>query len=78
MSIKLADPEWLTPDQVADLLPRGNADWVRQQLRTGRLRGSKLGGAWFVEPAAVREMLDAASNSTARTTTSRRRRQRAS
>ena len=28
--------EYLTPEQAAELLPIGNADWVRQQLRTGR------------------------------------------
>jgi hypothetical protein len=69
-------PDWLTPEQVAARTPTGNADWVRQQLRTGKLRGSKIGGAWWVSPEAVAEMVAAASNSTARPATSRRRRQR--
>lgn len=74
------DPEtqWLTPEQVANMTPVGNADWVRQQLRAGRLRGSKVGGSWWVDPAAVREMVDAASNTAGRSPSSRRRRQRAS
>lgn len=76
MTDTLVHLEWLTPEQVAEKLPRGNADWVRKQLRTGRLRGSKVAGSWYIELAAVREMLEAGSNSTARPATSRRRRQR--
>lgn len=70
--------EWMTADQVASKLPRGNADWVRRELREGRLRGSKVRGTWYVEPDAVREMLESASNDPARSksATSRRRRQR--
>ena len=71
-------PNWLTPEQVAEMLPRGNADWVRRQLRAGRLIGFKVSGAWFVEPSAVREMVAAGSNSTVRPSSSRRRRRRAS
>lgn len=65
---------WLTPEQVAQdpRLPRGNADWVRKQLRRGTLRGSLVDGRWFVPEGAVDEMLNAASNET------RRRRKRAS
>ena len=64
----------LTPEQVAEdpRLPRGNADWVRKQLRAGRLRGSQINGRWYVEEGAIDEMFEAASNDT------RRRRKRAS
>ena len=55
---------YLTPEQASELLPYGNADWVRSQLRRGTLRGSKIGGRWMVEA-------EAGSNST-----TRRRRQR--
>lgn len=63
---------YLSPEQAAARLPIGNADWVRQQLRAGRLRGSKLGGRWVVEEAALEDLVEAGTNST------RRRRQRAS
>lgn len=63
---------YLTPEQAADLLPYGNADWIRQQLRRGTLRGSKVGGRWMVEESAIDEMVEAGSNST-----TRRRRRRA-
>ena len=57
---------YLTPEQVAERLPFGNAAWVREQLRKGALRGSKVGGRWVAEEAAIDEMVAAASNSTAR------------
>lgn len=63
---------YLTPEQAALLLPYGNADWIRQQLRRGTLRGSKVGGRWMVEESAIDEMVEAGSNST-----TRRRRRRA-
>jgi hypothetical protein len=69
-------PRYLTPEQVAARIPTGNADWVRQQLRAGKLRGSKIGGVWWIAPEAIDEMFAAASNSTARPATSRRRRRR--
>jgi len=53
---------YLTPEQAADMLPFGNADWVRQQLRAGNLRGSKLSGRWVVEAAAIDEMVAEGSN----------------
>lgn len=58
--------QYLTPEQAAELLPYGNADWIRQQLRRGALRGSKVGGRWMVEESAIDEMVEAASNSTTR------------
>lgn len=63
---------YLTPEQAAEILPFGNADWIRQQLRAGNLRGSKVSGRWLVEESAVVEMVTNGSNSTAR-----RRRRRA-
>lgn len=63
--------KYLTPEQASDLLPYGNADWVRSQLRRGTLRGSKIGGRWMVEAEAIHDMVAAGSNST-----TRRRRQR--
>lgn len=38
---------YLTPDQAAELRPFGNADWYREQLRLGKLHGSKIGGRWW-------------------------------
>lgn len=63
---------YLTPEQAAERLPFGNADWIRMQLRAGRLAGSKIGGRWVVEEAAIDDMVDAGTNVT------RRRRRRAS
>lgn len=54
--------EYLTPAQVADLLPGVTVWWVRDQLASGRLRGSKVGARWFIPAAAVDEMMAAASN----------------
>ena len=55
--------EYLTPEQAAELLPIGNADWVRQQLRTGRLSGSKVQGRWVTTREAIAAMVEAGSNS---------------
>ncbi|KAB2809226.1 helix-turn-helix domain-containing protein [Pimelobacter simplex] len=65
--------DYLTPEEASSRLPFGNADWIRMQLRAGRLRGSKIAGRWLVEASAIAEMVEAGSNSTAR-----RRRRRAS
>lgn len=62
----------LTPEQAAELLPFGNADWIRAQLRTGRLDGSKVAGRWLVTEDAITAMVAAGSNAT-----TRRRRRRA-
>lgn len=65
---ELKDDDLLTPEQAVEsnLLPFGNADWVRAQLRNGNLRGSKVAGRWLVSPAAIKEMVEAGSNSTRR------------
>jgi len=65
---------WITPEQAAANLPRFNADWVRQQLRTGALDGTKVGGRWLTTVEAVDSLIKAGTNSTA---TPRRRRRRA-
>lgn len=64
--------KWLTPEEAASRLPVGNADWFREQLRKGSLRGSKVGGRWLVDETAIDEMVEAGSNATTR----RRRRKR--
>lgn len=66
MTTKTTGPVYLTPEQAAERLPFGNADWIRQQLRGGRLRGSKVSGRWLVEESAINDMVEAGSNSTAR------------
>jgi len=63
--------KWITPEQASDLLPRGNADWIRIQLRKGTLEGSKVGGRWFTTQEALDAMVAAGSN------TQRRRKGRA-
>jgi excisionase family DNA binding protein len=68
----VSDVAYLTPEQAADRLPIGNADWIRHQLRAGRLRGSKIGGRWLVEEQAIADMVAAGTN-----TPTRRRRRRA-
>ena len=62
----MTKPRYLTPEQATTRLPFGNADWIRQQLRRGTLRGSKIGGRWMVEESAIEEMVEAGSNSTTR------------
>jgi hypothetical protein len=58
--------EWLTPKQAAGLLPFGNADWIRAQLRRGTLRGAKVAGRWLVTKVAIADMVNAGSNETRR------------
>ncbi|WP_067428448.1 MerR family transcriptional regulator [Nocardioides jensenii] len=69
----MTDTDLLTPEQAVEqrLLPFGNADWIRAQLRAGKLRGSKVAGRWLVSKEAIAEMVDAGTNTT------RRRRRRA-
>lgn len=71
MSTTAAGAVYLTPEQAAEMLPVGNAAWVRMQLRAGELRGSKIGGRWVVEASAIEELVEAKSNNPRR-----RRRQR--
>lgn len=71
MTAAVVEDVLLTPAQASARLPFGNADWVRAQLRAGRLRGSKVSGRWMVYESAITDMVEAGSNST------RRRRQRA-
>ena len=71
MSIVASD-DLLTPDDAARLRPSlGNPDWYREQLRLGKLHGSKVGGRWFTTLEDIDEMVEKAQNF------KRRRRQRA-
>lgn len=60
----MSDQKWLTPEQVADdpRIPHFNADWIRRQLRKGRLRGSLVGNRWLIPDGALSEMLEAHTN----------------
>lgn len=58
--------EWLTPEAAAKELPFGNADWIREQLRTGRLGGSKVRGRWMTTVEDIKAMVAKGSNSTTR------------
>lgn len=57
---------YLTPEQASELLPYGNADWVRSQLRRGKLQGFKIGGRWMLEAEAIDDMVENGRNSTKR------------
>ena len=64
--------EWLTPEEASALLPFGNADWVREQLRTGRLEGFKVAGRWMTTVDFVKAMVAGGSNSQTRRRKQRR------
>ncbi|MFS3128656.1 hypothetical protein ACLM5J_09650 [Nocardioides sp. Bht2] len=70
--------KYLTPAQVAEDedYPFGNADWVRAQLRTGALRGVKVGGRWMTTKEWVEDMLLAGGNQPAGPSRGYRRRRR--
>lgn len=66
--------DYMTPEQVADMLPRFNRDSVYKALKTGALEGFQPtgpGGPWLIKPEAVDAWITAGSNSV------RRRRRRA-
>lgn len=52
----------LTPEQAAEKRPYGNADWYREQLRLGKLHGSKIGGRWFTTIDDINDMVDRSQN----------------
>jgi hypothetical protein len=55
--------DYLTPTEAAALRPKfGNADWYREQLRLGRLHGSKIGGRWFTTLDDIDEMVEKGQN----------------
>lgn len=56
---------YLTPEAAAEHVPF-SADWIREQLRLGKLAGSKVGGRWLIEAGALEQMVAAGSNSTTR------------
>ena len=60
----MADERLLTVAQVADRLQVSEYT-VREWLRTGRLRGHRLGGdklGWRVRPSDLTQFIDAAAN----------------
>lgn len=64
----------LSPAAAAEQFPEfGNADWFRDALRSGRLRGSRINGRWYTTAEDIAEMVAEATNRPAR-----RRRRRAS
>ena len=67
----------LSPEEASAEFPRFKPEWFREQLRAGKLRGSKVGGRWVIERSAIAEMLEAGSNDPARSKASARRRRRA-
>lgn len=60
--MSVSPSELLTPEQAAQKMPSFNADWIRIQLRKGRLEGSKVGGRWFTTEAALAAMVRRGSN----------------
>lgn len=68
MSIK-----YRTPEQVAEDFPAFNAEWWRQQCRSGRVRASRVGGRWLIPEGAPEELIERMTNQTARTRPRRRR-----
>lgn len=68
--------DYLSPEQAAEEVPRFKAEWFREQLRAGKLRGSKVGGRWVIERSAIDEMVQAGSNVQDRTEAAKRRRRR--
>jgi hypothetical protein len=66
----------LTLEEAEKRAPYFSADWYRRQLRAGKIRGSKVGGRWFVEESAIEELFANGSNRPERTEASTRRRRR--
>lgn len=67
---------YLSPEQAAEAFPHFKPEWFREQLRAGKLRGSKVGGRWIIERSAIDAMVQAGSNDPARGPASTRRRRR--
>lgn len=63
--------DYLTPEQVATLFPRFNADWWRRELRAGRCEGFLNGRKWLTTEEHARARIEQGSN------TVRKRRRRA-
>ena len=57
-----SSPILLTLEQAELVPPYYKADWYRRKLRAGKIRGSKVGGRWFVEDTAIQELFDKGSN----------------
>lgn len=58
--------DYITPEQAAELLPVGNPDWIRAQLKRGKIEGSKIGGRWVTTEAAIHAFVARSSNNTRR------------
>lgn len=48
----MTDHEWLTTDEVADII-RKHRDYVSRQCANGNLRAKKLGNDWRIHISAV-------------------------
>ena len=53
----MPDPEYLTPEQVAEKLQM-NARVVRRMLADGRLPGKRVGRVWRVSAQALRDFIE--------------------
>lgn len=76
LSASTSSPILLTLEQAELAPPYYKADWYRRQLRAGKIRGSKVGGRWFVEQSAIQELFDKGSNLPKRNDAATRRRRR--
>jgi excisionase family DNA binding protein len=53
----MSEPEYLTPEQVAEKLQM-NARVVRRMLSTGKLPGKRVGRIWRVSAQALRNFIE--------------------
>jgi hypothetical protein len=61
MSIKIKGEEYYLVTDLADILPI-EVDTIRMYLRTGRIRGKKIGILWYVSSRDLRRFLDGGSS----------------
>ena len=54
--------ELLTLKEAEQFPPYYKADWYRRKLTAGKIRGSKVGGQWFIEKAEIEALFKAGSN----------------
>jgi excisionase family DNA binding protein len=54
----MIEPEYLTPEQVAEKLQM-NPSVVRRMLAAGKLPGKRVGRIWRVSAATLREFIEA-------------------
>jgi hypothetical protein len=60
MTIKIKGEEYYLVPDLIDILPIG-VDTIRMYLRTGRIRGKKIGVYWYVSNSDLRRFLDGGS-----------------